>query len=341
MRPMHIQLLVPGLLWPDDAPGMPLHSALDSLALPALARLLGRGRRRLDPPCGYPDWLAQRFGIDPSHLPAAALRALADGLDARHGIWLCADPVHLRLARDSLTLADPAELALSAEECAALSPTLAAELAHVGEFFAPHPQRWYLRLATPPRARFHDLDQVVGRNLQAWLPEGDEARAWRRALTESQTLLHGHPVNQLRERRGLPPANSLWFWGAGALPADLAAPADAVLTDEPLARGLALAAGLTPAAPEFAALGGRDALWIAGAAREPHRTLDATRWREALQALEHKVFAPLLAALQDGAVDSLELAGLGDAATLELRVTRGDLRRFWRRPKDLTALTAP
>ncbi len=341
MRPMHIQLLVPGLLWPDDAPGMPLHSALDGLALPALARLLGRGRRRMAASCSYPDWLARRFGLDAGGLPAAALRALADGLDARHGTWLCADPVHLRLARDSLTLADPAELALCAEECAALTRTLAAELAEFGTFFAPHPQRWYLRLPTPAQAHFHDLDQVVGRNLQAWLPEGDEARTWRRALTESQTLLHGHPVNQLRERRGLPPANSLWFWGAGALPLDLSPPADAVLTDEPLARGLALAAGLTPEAPGFAALGGRDTLWIAAAAREPHRTLDAARWREALQALEHNVFAPLLAALQDGRVDSLELAGLGDAATLELRVTRGDLRRFWRRPRHLTALTTP
>lgn len=336
---MHIQLLVPGLLWPDDAPGTPLKTVLDGLALPALAQLLGRGRRHLAQALRYEDWLARRFGLGTDAVPCAALRALADGLQTRDGVWLCADPVHLRLARDSLSLTDPAELNLSREECAALAHALAPELAEYGVLQAPHPQRWYLRLDALPKAHFHALDQVVGRNLQAWLPDGPDARTWRRALTETQTLLHTHAVNQLRERDGRPQANSLWFWGAGVLPSGLMPPCPTVMADEPLACGFALAAGIAPSPPTMPALGAHDALWIAGAAQRPHLTLDPQGWREALQRLERDVFAPLLAALQAGRIRSLQLVGLGDAATLELDLTRGDLRRFWRRPKNLATLT--
>ena len=37
-------------------------------------------------------------------------------------------------------------------------------------------------------------------------------------LNETQIILHNHPLNIERARRGLTPVNSLWFWGAGVLP---------------------------------------------------------------------------------------------------------------------------
>jgi len=50
------------------------------------------------------------------------------------------------------------------------------------------------------------------------LPEGDNARQWRSLLNEAQIVLTQHPLNAQRARRGLPPVNSVWFWGAGVLP---------------------------------------------------------------------------------------------------------------------------
>ena len=41
----------------------------------------------------------------------------------------------------------------------------------------------------------------------------------RMLLNEVQVLLHQHPLNAARQTRGLPPVNSVWFWGAGRLPA--------------------------------------------------------------------------------------------------------------------------
>ena len=55
-------------------------------------------------------------------------------------------------------------------------------------------------------------------------------------------LLHEHPCNQRREQRGELAVNSLWFWGAGTDSRPRAdVRFDAVWSDDPAARGLALA----------------------------------------------------------------------------------------------------
>src|SRR2546423_11819725 len=63
-------------------------------------------------------------------------------------------------------------------------------------------------------------------------------------MNEAQMLLHEHPVNAEREARGEPALNSIWFWGGGVVDAAKPRPFSAVIADDPLARGLALAAGI-------------------------------------------------------------------------------------------------
>src|SRR3546814_7983843 len=53
------------------------------------------------------------------------------------------------------------------------------------------------------------FDALVGTD-----PADDaNARRWRSLLSEAQVVLHNHPWNARREQSGLPPVNSLWFWG--------------------------------------------------------------------------------------------------------------------------------
>lgn len=62
---------------------------------------------------------------------------------------------------------------------------------------------------TPP----HDkLGQVIG----SFLPEDEMLRSMMR---RSYDILVNHPINIDRKKRGLNPANSIWFWGAGTRPA--------------------------------------------------------------------------------------------------------------------------
>lgn len=61
---------------------------------------------------------------------------------------------------------------------------------------------------TPP----HDvLGQVIGQ----YLPQDEALRQMQR---KSYEILSRHPLNLERKAKGLNPANSLWFWGAGTKP---------------------------------------------------------------------------------------------------------------------------
>lgn len=57
---------------------------------------------------------------------------------------------------------------------------------------------------------------VLGQTIGQYLPE-DVTLC--RMMTRSYEILVHHPINEERRRRGLHPANSCWFWGAGTRPA--------------------------------------------------------------------------------------------------------------------------
>ncbi len=64
---------------------------------------------------------------------------------------------------------------------------------------------------TPP----HD---ILEKRIQNYLPQGENAQILFEMMKKSYAILHHHPVNQRRIKKGLRPANSLWFWGEGKKP---------------------------------------------------------------------------------------------------------------------------
>ena len=62
---------------------------------------------------------------------------------------------------------------------------------------------------TPP----HD---ILTKRIGDYLPED---AVLREMMEKSFEILNHHPVNEARRKRGLRPANSAWFWGAGTRPA--------------------------------------------------------------------------------------------------------------------------
>lgn len=57
---------------------------------------------------------------------------------------------------------------------------------------------------------------ILGKTVGEYLPEQPDLR---NMMIKSFDILNNHPVNEARRARGLNPANSLWFWGAGTKPA--------------------------------------------------------------------------------------------------------------------------
>ncbi|MFM0057136.1 regulator [Paraburkholderia phytofirmans] len=346
-------------------------TALHDIRSPALDRLIARATlvervvgedfQRTLP---HERWVARQFGALPSgaaaadEAPLAPYMLRADGGEPGTATWACVQPVHVRIAHDHLVLIDPASLDLSDEEAGALLAVARPLIEELGvRIEAPRPARWYLSGdgfgtlagASPLRAS--------GRNIEIWLPHeahsGERSRAWMKLQNEVQMAWFEHPVNEAREARGLPAVNSIWFHAQGAVQ-PVRSPFARVFSDAAATRGLAMTAGVAAAAPpaSFAALR------AAGAARgaselnadakantntsgptlveldpfsAPYIEQDWARWNDAFAALQTDWFEPALAALQSGDLAELGLTLCGDTGSVTLSVTRGDLRKFWRR----------
>ncbi|MBE0626479.1 MAG: phosphoglycerate mutase [Burkholderiales bacterium] len=341
---MHCQLLVPDLFWPErDSRGV-----YDALAIPALEQILAKGRRHADSgPLAAESgeaWLCAFFGLDKQlDWPVAPYSLLADGGAPGGRYWLRADPVHLQLESGRLVLADGGAFSLSQQEADSFGESLNAHFSADGLMFhAPRPDRWYLRIDTAPALETTPLRAAVGRSIDGLMPRGPDAQAWCTRLNEVQMLLHGHPVNAMREGAGAPPINSVWLWGGGTLSAAAPVSIDAVWSQDPFAAGLAQAARVAARDSSAGAAGLLRAsasegvsLIVLDQLRKAAQYDDAHGWREALQQLERDWFAPLLAALRQERIGMLSLHGLGPALALSVETTRGDLRRFWRRVKPL------
>jgi hypothetical protein len=327
---MHCHLLVPDFFSGDGTP--------PAARLVAAETLISKGRRKRLPTSSPEGWLFERFQVAKQRdWPVAPYTLLADGGSPERHFWMRADPVHLRAGNDSIVLvADPAS-GVSRAEAEALAEALNRHFGESLPLLAPDPGRWYVRIDPAPEAQTTPPAAGEGKEIQAHLPSGRDAMRLRALMNETQMLLHEHAVNAAREARGEPALNSLWFWGGGAIEGAPARPFSAVIAGDPLARGLALAAGIPVRnLPEnaqlpLAALEEKSVALV---------VLDAPQNPDGFAALERNWFEPLLAALLAGRIGMLSLHLLGARARLEVETVRSDLRYFWRRKKPLASYLA-
>lgn len=330
---MYCQLLLPGIF----------HELVKMTACPpALGTLLRFSRPKSTFAGDDHAWRCDFFGVRKQQdWPVAPFAAFGDGLRPGSGYWFCADPVHLRLQRDSFTVADGVSRSQTLRQAQQLVEALNAHFVEDGMcFFAPHASRWYLRLVHRPSLTTTPLSETVGRNIHHLLPQGGDALWWHKWLNEVQMLLHGHFVNLDLERQGVLPVNSVWPWGGGVLSTGLPRPGLAVWASDALTTGLACAhdcmvASLPFSAEEWLAQGHRatDSLVVLDHLAQADLHDDPRAWHEALQHLERHWFQPLLQALRQGSLARLDLYLAGTHSVHGHAVTRADLRRFWRRAR--------
>lgn len=353
---MRCHLLIPDLLWPE--PGDPdTLGTHDGPLAPALAALLASGRLTRSAGQASEHLLAKHCGLP--DIPLAPLRLLGESelsIDRQAlaaGHWLCADPVHLRLAQEQVFAAGSEALELLADEAEQLIAALNQTFADIGSFHAAAPDRWYLRLHQPHDFPAPPLSAVSGRRLGNQLPKGKPYAPLLSFLIEAQMLLHSQPSNRQRDDSRQITANSLWLWGGGSLPNAMPESGDglpaALYSDNPLARGIA-AFRQIPWAGQPANAGD----WLASQAPAgtslitiddllpPSRLDDGYTWRQTLQSLDADWFAPLQAALADGRLDSLRITASSSYGTLDWQIDRPtfwqSLRRHWQKAPPLAAL---
>jgi hypothetical protein len=336
-----LRLVVPGLLGP-----CPVDAGFPRPEVPALERLLSRAEPPAPAPVNADATLFDLFGLPAvgldGDLPVAAVTRLVDAGDAAGNWWLRADPVHLRADLRRIVLQDARCLGIDVNEAQALVAALNAAFAADGlTLDAPYPSRWYLPLPEDPGLRTHALAEAGGQEVHPLLPEGPGGRRFRTLLTEIQMFLHDHAVNRRRAAHRLPVINSVWFWGGGKLPQGARSPSDGVYASDPLTWGLARLAGVAvnplPAHAgdwRAAAEGETDVLVVLEDTRYDHADNNLYAWTSHVNALETSWFAPVLAMLRSGELETLLLYSCDGRM---FRIGRGGFWQFWRRVKPLTA----
>lgn len=163
------------------------------------------------------------LGYDPKryYTGRSPLEALSIGVDMK------ADDIALRtnlvtLSEEDVpyaerTILDHSSGEISTEDAAILLDAVRAELEKDGYHFYVGTSYRHLLIwekgsvveLTPP----HD---VLGQGIAPYLPSDPMLREMQEKSFE---ILSKHPLNLERKKRGLNPANSCWFWGAGTRPA--------------------------------------------------------------------------------------------------------------------------
>jgi len=313
------------LLIPFAGRGSPAcRAAWPSLRLPNLEALLSRlslvdndsqDESTRSPP--HERALARALGLTAPDgcIPWAALEAKQTGL-AEPGDpegWGVISLCNWQVGIDDVVLGDPSAIEIDAAESAAL-------LAAAHPFFdedgiALHPSatpgRWLARAPIFNGLATASIDRAVGHPISQWSPLAEAARPLRRLQNEMQMLLYTQRVNDDRAARGVPPINSFWLSGTGALEAGMPSPAE----------------------PEPTVC---DALRVA-ALRD-----DGAGWAEAWQALDASAIAGLLADYTAGADVTLTLCGdrAAQRHAVQQRGLVGWARSLFDRPRAASVLEA-
>ena len=194
---------------------------IDAPATSPLAHWLSRGDELPKTRAGRDVALRECFEFLGTAFPDAALSRSLESNDARDALWLYADPACVIADAVTVRMLACGELGLTQDESDALAKPLKLLFGDAGFLLETSASgRWYLRC--PPGSRlpsFAPPAQVLGDDLARHLPAGENERQWRHLLNEAQVILHNHAINERRACEGKAPANSLWFWGAGSLPA--------------------------------------------------------------------------------------------------------------------------
>lgn len=276
-----------------------------------------------------------------TEFPVGALtRYLVKGDGSSHYWTMRADPVFIQPNRDHLVLMGNAGLDISYEQAQQIVNDINGTYSDMPwELIALTPKQWVIEQQQTEQLSTHSLSDVVGKNINDYLPKGDNEKHWRALMNELQMFLHSHSVNQQRQMQGLPTINSLWFWGSGELPVlsqidDQKESFAQCWSDETVS--LALARLNNVPRTNLPANGDT---WLKQAITPGHHLLvcellnidqvrsDPLEWWQSLVQFDQQWLSPLVTAVKQNTIDRLQVIDV-DGSCYQL--TRNQARRWWK-----------
>jgi len=210
-----LNLVIPGLCGP-----LPEIDNLNSESVKSLLSWLAKADRQTISQKSFYDVLAVLFTVDEEKpFPAAALSLLGRGQYTEGSYWFYIDPVYLQADMDHAILRDTHGLDLTQHESEALIEELNTHFNEDGiHFFMHDKDSWFLNIVDHGNVSTTPVNEVISRNVYAFMPQGEDALFWKKVMNEVQMLLHHSAVNEKRISNNKLPVNGAWLWGGGKLP---------------------------------------------------------------------------------------------------------------------------
>lgn len=308
---------------------------------PRLDRLLRFGKSDDVLSDSFVSTLFQLFGLNvpKQNLPVAAVTRLIDEPHDTKGLWMRADPVHLRAEREAVILFDNTMFKLSKHDALILAAEAQQVFAEHGiSLEVPTSDRWYLKLTSLPTISATPIHEVVSKDIHMHLPGGEDKTRWNQLMNELQMTMHHCELNRRREQRGELPINGLWLWGAGELPItpmhvwsnvfadDITTRALSKLTDSPCQK-LPDAVGslIMESTPED------NLLVVIASGLQYRQYYNFEGWNSFIAYLEEKWFADIEDLFAQKELAELQLF----SDTRRYTITKNSFMKFWRHFKSL------
>lgn len=305
-----LNLVLPGLIWPNAADYEYLSSRIQ---MPNFSNVCCKGRLNK---------LALRFSDFVYVGQCSSGLSLANNYATKLGIsgysdYMLMEPTHLRLDRDRLLISESELLQLNAEDAEQIIALINEHFAGELRVFQISDEFWLMGLDfTLEDMVSYPLIDIVGENIDEFLPTGPQRLHLHKLMNEIQMLLFNLPLNKQREEDGLLNVNSVWLW-------------DKSYEKLPFELGNMLARNYNVADLEID-LAGINTL-VVDKAYFSACYRDSFSWLEIVAEIDSSLGSKLLVLLKSGKLKQLNIYLPALNGCQYVRLSRYDLWKFWRK----------
>ncbi len=358
----HLALFVPellsGLRFLNNIPTQ------DVPNLPALQLLLSRVTTQQD---GFDNYylatcefagisVSKKYDVPLAGIAIASEKKLTS--DINSDFYMFAEPVVMQADRDSVVLVASLQSDISltpSQVTTNLSNDESIQLiTEINQHFADEPWTlhlseagaWYLNSKVNYSLLTTTISNVLFKNTQDFLPQGDDVRYWRKIINEIEMLLFASEVNAKRIANNKATVSSLWLWGGGKIPevTPKNTNLDLILGDNHFLQSISQLLSIPYKPLSKTSLNNssifesyKNIIVVNTQLSLCWQQRDIYSWITVLKQLESELFVPIVSRLRKGFIDSLSLYQNKNETFV---INRRHSNRWWKPVKPLTTLSS-
>lgn len=306
-----LNLVLPGLIWPNAADYEYLSSRIQ---MSNFSNFCAKGRLSK---------LALKFSDFVYAEQSNSGLSLANSYASQLGVngylgYMLMEPTHLRLDRDRLLISESELLQLNSDDAEQIIALINKHFVDELRVFKISDELWLIGVDfVLDEIVSHPLIDIVGENIDEFLPVGPQRLQLHKLINEIQMLLFNLPLNKQREVDGLLSVNSVWLW-------------DKFLRNTSFEFGNLLPRNFDLANDSSILVDGVNTL-IVDKAYFPACYRDSLSWLESVIELDRLLGHKLVELLKSGKVTRLNIYLPVLGGCYQLCVSRFDLLKFWRK----------